>query len=79
MNGYGAKYYAYILSRAVAEAIWQDSFESDPLSRAAGEKYKNKILAHGGSHPPHDLISDMLGSNVNDSVLVNSIARSLER
>ncbi|CAD5114665.1 DgyrCDS3714 [Dimorphilus gyrociliatus] len=79
LNGYGAKYYAYILSRAVAESIWQEAFEKDPFSRTAGERYKKKILVHGGSRPPYDLVKDMLGSNINSSTLVNSLSRSFER
>lgn len=37
--GYGARYYSYLLARAVASAIWQHGFQDDPYCGAAGRRW----------------------------------------
>ena len=57
--GYGAKYYSYLYSRAVAARIWHQVFAQDPFSRTAGERYRYEMLAHGGGREPAGLVASM--------------------
>lgn len=54
--GYGAKYYSYLMSRAVAATFWHRAFNADPFSRCVGTRYREEVLAHGGALPPAQLI-----------------------
>ena len=76
--GYGAKYYSYLLSRAVAAWIWQTYFEADPLNSTSGEKYRRECLAHGGGKPARQLVSNFLGRDVTPTNLANSLISEID-
>ncbi|KAK3926696.1 Mitochondrial intermediate peptidase [Frankliniella fusca] len=75
---YGAKYYSYLVSRAIASWIWQNYFQADPLSRTCGEQYRRECLAHGGGKPPHLLVSDYLKKDVTANQLASSLLQDLD-
>lgn len=77
--GYGAKYYSYLISKSIATKIWFDCFESDPLSPTAGENYRKKLLQFGGEKRPEELISSLIGFNINNESLVKSLADNLSK
>lgn len=77
--GYGAKYYSYLVSRAIATAIWTKLFANNPLSRAAGIKYKNEVLAHGGGKPAKKIAEDVLGCNVDADFIARSVIDSFQQ
>ena len=76
--GYGARYYSYMLARSVASAIWQQSFQSDPFSRAQGERYRQECLSHGGGKPSHTLVGDYLGCQLTPGQLSESLIQEID-
>lgn len=76
--GYGAKYYSYLVSRAVASKIWQTYFKVDPLNGAQGERYRRECLAHGGGKPPPQLVADFLQEIPTPSLLAESLIQEID-
>lgn len=76
--GYGAKYYSYLLSRAIASWIWRQYFEQDPFCRDSGERFRRECLAHGGGLPPRQLVAAALGREVTPQQLAAALVRDLE-
>ncbi|XP_059485004.1 mitochondrial intermediate peptidase [Neocloeon triangulifer] len=76
--GYGAKYYSYLLSRAIASWIWQQYFEENPFCSDAGERFRRECLAHGGGLPPRQLVAAALGRQVTPQQLASALVRDLE-
>lgn len=76
--GYGAKYYSYLVSRAIASGIWQKYFEQDPFSRRNGEKYRREFLAYGGGVPSRQLVANFLGEDVSPKQMTASLIREID-
>lgn len=77
--GYGAKYYSYLMSRAIASRIWHTCFKQDPFNRSMGERYHKTLLAHGGEISPNVLITNMLNEKPTTEMLVQSLVNDLDR
>lgn len=76
--GYGARYYAYLISRAVAARVWHTCFSADPFHRSAGEYFRQEMLQHGGGRHPSDLVEGMLGERPTVENLVESLILDLD-
>ncbi|KAL3186797.1 hypothetical protein MRX96_026944 [Rhipicephalus microplus] len=76
--GYGAKYYAYLMSRAVAAWTWHELFREDPFCRTAGEQYRRELLSHGGAKPAHQLVSDFLLKEVTPESLASVLIADID-
>ncbi|GAB4822253.1 hypothetical protein N2152v2_009299 [Parachlorella kessleri] len=62
--GYGASYYSYLYAQCLSANIWQQHFAADPLSRAAGEALRHKLLAPGGAQDAHAMVEGLLGPSM---------------
>ena len=62
MNGdhYSAAYYTYLWSTAIAKDL-HTAFGSDLMDAAVARRYRERILAPGGTKPAADLVRDFLG------------------
>ena len=76
--GYAARYYSYLMSRAVAARLWHQCFREDPFSRAAGERYRSSMLIHGGQVAPGQLVKSTLGEQPTTKMLVQAILDDIE-
>uniref|UniRef100_A0A4W3I3Z3 Mitochondrial intermediate peptidase n=1 Tax=Callorhinchus milii TaxID=7868 RepID=A0A4W3I3Z3_CALMI len=76
--GYGAKYYSYLMSRAVASMIWNKCFLKDPLNRAVGERYRKEMLAHGGGKVPMIMVEGMLQERPSMDDFVDALVLDLD-
>lgn len=76
--GYGAKYYSYLMSRAVASWIWQQYFLEDPFNGDAGRRFRENVLAHGGARPPRSLVEDFLGKEVTPDTLAEALLKDID-
>lgn len=72
--GYGASYYSYLLDRAIANKVFKEIFEKDPLDRRNGEVFKEKVLRYGGGKDAWEMLADL----VNDERIRNGDDKAME-
>ncbi|MEK7187414.1 MAG: M3 family metallopeptidase [Patescibacteria group bacterium] len=65
LNGYSAIYYTYLWSRAIAEDILGPFEKKGMYNREVARRYRELILARGGSEDAEDLLKDFLGRKWN--------------
>lgn len=57
---YGAGYYAYLWSLALAQDLFT-AFQANPLDAATGQRYREAVLSRGGEEDPDALVARFLG------------------
>jgi thimet oligopeptidase len=65
LGGYSAIYYTYMWSLVIAKDMFAQFDENDLLKPGVAVKYRQKVLAPGGSKPAADLVADFLGRPFN--------------
>uniref|UniRef100_A0A8C3RVB9 Mitochondrial intermediate peptidase n=1 Tax=Chelydra serpentina TaxID=8475 RepID=A0A8C3RVB9_CHESE len=77
--GYGAKYYSYLMSRAIASMVWKQCFVQNPFDRAMGERYRKEMLAHGGGKEPMLMVQGMLQKSPSVEDFVDALVSDLDQ
>ncbi|MDH4090491.1 MAG: Zn-dependent oligopeptidase [Cyclobacteriaceae bacterium] len=73
LNGYGASYYGYMWSKVYAEDMFSEFSKHGVLEKNTGLRYRNIILAKGGSEEPMDLVKEFLGREPNNEAFLKSL------
>ncbi|KAH7103196.1 Metalloprotease [Auriculariales sp. MPI-PUGE-AT-0066] len=72
-GGYDAGYYGYAYSLVFAADMFAQVFKEDPMSPAAGAKYRREILNPGGSRDEIDSLKAFLGREPNANAFIEQI------
>jgi thimet oligopeptidase len=73
LNGYGASYYGYMWSKVYAEDMFSIFEKTGILNPATGKKYRDVILAKGGSQDEFQLVKQFLGREPNQQAFFKSL------
>jgi Zn-dependent oligopeptidase len=61
LDGYSAVYYTYMWSLVIAKDLFAQFDRANLLAPAVARRYRDTILAAGGSKPAASLLRDFLG------------------
>jgi thimet oligopeptidase len=61
LQGYGSAYYTYMWSLVIAKDLFSAFDEADLLATEVAHRYRDRVLAPGGSRDAADLVTDFLG------------------
>ena len=61
LDGYSAVYYTYMWSLVIAKDMFSQFDATNLLAPAVAAKYRETVLAPGGSKPAAKLVGDFLG------------------
>ncbi|CAI9280546.1 unnamed protein product [Lactuca saligna] len=59
--GFPSGYYSYLYAKYFASTLWERVCKEDPLSLETGTIIRKKLLQHGGSKDPTQLLNDLAG------------------
>ena len=61
LDGYSAVYYTYMWSLVIAKDMFSQFDKNDLLAPAVAKRYRDAVLAPGGSAPAAKLVETFLG------------------
>jgi thimet oligopeptidase len=61
LQGYGSGYYTYMWSLVIAKDLFSAFDEGNLLDTGVAHRYRDRVLAPGGSRDAADLVADFLG------------------
>jgi thimet oligopeptidase len=61
LDGYSAIYYTYMWSLVIAKDLFSHFHDSDLFDPEVARRYRDRVLAAGGSAPAARLVQDFLG------------------
>ena len=61
LHGYGSGYYTYMWSLVIAKDLFSAFDPDDMLAAEVAHRYRDRVLARGGSGDAADLVADFLG------------------
>lgn len=73
LNGYGAGYYGYLWSEVYAADMFSVFEKNGVMDQKTGLRYRDIILARGGSEDPYALVKEFLGREPNQEAFLKSL------
>jgi thimet oligopeptidase len=65
LGGYSSAYYTYMWSLVIAKDLFSAFDPADPMDTEVSHRYRDQVLAAGGSKDAADLVADFLGRPYN--------------
>ncbi|HEV7231221.1 MAG TPA: M3 family metallopeptidase [Bacteroidia bacterium] len=72
LTNYGSQYYGYLWSLVYASDMYS-VFAANPLSPALGHKFREQVLAKGGSDDALNLVKNFLGREPNNKAFLKNL------
>ena len=73
LNGYASSYYGYAWSEVFSADMFSVFMEEGILNPEAGKKFRDEVLAKGGTEDPMDLVKNFIGREPNNEALLKSL------
>lgn len=73
LNGYAASYYGYAWSKVFAEDMFSVFAQEGLMNPKVGKRFRETVLAPGGTKDPMDLVREFLGREPNNEAFKRSL------
>lgn len=73
LNGYAAGYYGYLWSKVYSQDMFSLFHKNGLMDRKTGARYRDIILARGGSQDPLELVKEFLGREPNQDAFLKDL------